>query len=267
MQVMYVRLHKSGKIHLLANPDAFDLDDVVVLTANNCEEIGIVIQTADVAQDAVALSRLQFSRLANEKDLAHRHANQVAADEALNTAKELVNKAEMPMKMIASRYTLDRRKLLFYFTADNRVDFRVLVRELAAIFKTRIELRQIGVRDEAKILGGIGPCGRQLCCTSFLGDFGPVSIKMAKNQKLSLNPAKISGICGRLMCCLSYEDQQYEVAKKAMPDYGGRVITEDGGGRIVGMNLLEHVLQVKLDGHEVPINYDLDEIKVPHKER
>src|SRR5699024_1610338 len=141
-----------------------------------------------------------------------------------------------------------------------RVDFRNLVKDLASIFRTRIELRQIGVRDEAKMLGGIGPCGRMLCCSTFLGDFEPVSIKMAKDQNLSLNPSKISGLCGRLMCCLKYENDEYETAKKEMPDVGARVSTPDGDGRVVSMNILERVLKIRLSEQEQTLEYALSEI-------
>ena len=150
--------------------------------------------------------------------------------------------------------------MIFYFTADGRVDFRELVKDLAAIFKTRIELRQIGVRDEAKMLGGIGPCGRMLCCSTFLGDFEPVSIKMAKDQNLSLNPTKISGLCGRLMCCLKYENDEYEEAKEQLPDLGEMIYTSLGQGKVVGLNLMERIIQIELEEQEKVIEYTLDEI-------
>ena len=165
------------------------------------------------------------------------------------------------MKLVRVEYTFDRSKMIFYFTADGRIDFRELVKDLAAIFRTRIELRQIGVRDEAKILGGIGPCGRQLCCSTFLGDFMPVSITMAKDQGLSLNPVKISGLCGRLMCCLKYVNVEYEAAKKELPDYGKVVITPDGKGKVVGLNLLSRIVKVRLHGREIAADYDYEEIK------
>jgi len=157
-------------------------------------------------------------------------------------------------------YTFDRNKVIFYFTADGRVDFRELVKDLAAIFRTRIELRQIGVRDEAKMLGGIGPCGRMLCCSTFLGDFEPVSIKMAKDQNLSLNPTKISGLCGRLMCCLKYENDEYEAAKESLPDVGETIQTPNGIGKVIGLNILERVLQVELTGQERILEFTMDEI-------
>jgi cell fate regulator YaaT (PSP1 superfamily) len=164
------------------------------------------------------------------------------------------------MKLVDVEYTFDRNKIIFYFTADGRVDFRELVKDLAAIFRTRIELRQIGVRDEAKMLGGIGPCGRMLCCSTFLGDFEPVSIKMAKDQSLSLNPTKISGLCGRLMCCLKYENDEYEASKKLLPDIGKWVDTPLGSGKVVGLNILERLLQVDIPKQERVLEFTLDEI-------
>src|SRR5690606_225628 len=148
----------------------------------------------------------------------------------------------------------------FYFTAEGRVDFRELVKDLASVFRTRIELRQIGVRDEAKLLGGIGPCGRMLCCSTFLGDFEPVSIKMAKDQNLSLNPTKISGLCGRLMCCLKYENDDYEIAKEGMPDIGDLSMTPEGEGKVVGLNVLERLIQVYLTKQERMVEYTLEEL-------
>lgn len=164
------------------------------------------------------------------------------------------------MKLIQVEYTFDRSKMIFYFTADGRIDFRELVKDLAGVFRTRIELRQIGVRDEAKILGGIGPCGRPLCCSTFLGDFIPVSIKMAKDQGLSLNPTKISGLCGRLMCCLKYENGEYEAAKKEMPDYGKEINTPEGRGKVIGLNLLSKVVKVRLFGRDATVDFDYQEL-------
>jgi len=186
--------------------------------------------------------------------------NKQAAQEAYEVCNDKVNEHQLDMKLVDVEYTFDRNKVIFYFTADGRVDFRELVKDLAAIFRTRIELRQIGVRDEAKMLGGIGPCGRMLCCSTFLGDFDPVSIKMAKDQNLSLNPTKISGLCGRLMCCLKYENDEYESAKEALPDLGEIIETPQGKGKVVGLNILERVLQIELKEQERVLEYTLDEI-------
>ncbi|MEG2254400.1 MAG: stage 0 sporulation family protein, partial [Vagococcus sp.] len=179
---------------------------------------------------------------------------------AYTIAKEKISQHNLEMKLVDAEYTFDRSKIIFSFTADGRIDFRELVKDLASIFKTRIELRQIGVRDEAKLLGGIGPCGRPLCCSTFLGDFAAVSIKMAKEQGLSLNPTKISGVCGRLMCCLNYENEEYERIRKTMPDFGKTVPTPDGPGRVIGINVLSEVVKIKLQTRETPVEYDLDEL-------
>jgi cell fate regulator YaaT (PSP1 superfamily) len=187
--------------------------------------------------------------------------NRRAAKAALKVCQEKINQHELEMKLVDAEYTFDRNKIIFYFTADGRVDFRELVRDLAAVFRTRIELRQIGVRDEAKMLGGIGPCGRVLCCSSFLGDFEPVSIKMAKDQNLSLNPTKISGLCGRLMCCLKYENDIYEEAKQLLPDIGERISTPDGEGRVVALNLLERRVQVELRETGAVVEHLLHNVK------
>ncbi|MFC6170177.1 PSP1 domain-containing protein [Loigolactobacillus jiayinensis] len=265
MEVMEIRFQKAGQSHWAVNQLQVAAGSRIVVRFNHCQDLAQVVQAQDLAPEAVALDEIEVERTAVDTDLTHAAGNHSDAQAALHQARQMVRDHNLRMKLTAARYTLDRHKLIFYFTADGRVDFRELVRDLASVFKTRIELRQIGVRDEAKLLGGIGPCGRPLCCSTFLGEFVPVSIKMAKNQKLSLNPTKISGICGRLMCCLQFEDEVYEEAKAALPDYGERVTTIDGPGKVVGMNLLAHVLRVRLDGHEVAVDYDLEEIKSPAK--
>src|SRR5690625_298835 len=199
-----------------------------------------------VEKDDVILPLRKIRRIATDEDRHNIEENKQLAKEALQTCQHKIREHKLDMKVIDSEYTFDRNKVIFYFTAEGRVDFRQLVKDLATKFKTRIELRQIGVRDEAKLLGGIGPCGRMLCCSTFLGDFEPVSIKMAKDQSLSLNPAKISGLCGRLMCCLKYENETYEEAKKQMPDFGEKVITTYGEGRVVGLNMLEKIIQIEI---------------------
>jgi cell fate regulator YaaT (PSP1 superfamily) len=198
--------------------------------------------------------------MADQKDRLIVEENRIAAKEAYEVCCDKVNEHQLDMKLVDVEYTYDRNKVIFYFTADGRVDFRELVKDLAAIFRTRIELRQIGVRDEAKMLGGIGPCGRMLCCSTFLGDFDPVSIKMAKDQNLSLNPTKISGLCGRLMCCLKYENDEYESAKEQLPDLGEYIDTPNGKGKVVGLNILERVLQVDFSDQGRVLEYTLDEI-------
>lgn len=170
------------------------------------------------------------------------------------------------MRLVNCEYTLDKSKVIFNFTSDDRVDFRKLVKVLAQKLKTRIELRQIGVRDEAKLLGGIGPCGRSLCCSTFLGDFEPVSIKMAKDQNLSLNPTKISGACGRLMCCLKYENDYYEEARAQLPDVGDHIETPEGNGKVVGLNILDISMQIKVEGLEQPLEYKMEELEALNQE-
>jgi cell fate regulator YaaT (PSP1 superfamily) len=187
-------------------------DSVIVETARGVEHGQVVIGRRDVTENDVVLPLKKVLRIADEQDLHQVEENKKAAKHAFTICQEKIREHCLSMKLVDVEYTFDRNKIIFYFTAEGRVDFRELVKDLASVFRTRIELRQIGVRDEAKLLGGIGPCGRILCCTSWLGDFDPVSIRMAKDQNLSLNPAKISGLCGRLMCCLKFESDSYEDA-------------------------------------------------------
>ena len=220
--VVGVRFKKAGKIYYF---DPGDLsiqkgDFVIVETVRGVEYGKVVIDPKQVDENDVVLPLKKVLRIADQKDRMIVEENRLAAKEAYDVCGEKVSIHQLDMKLVDVEYTFDRNKIIFYFTADGRVDFRELVKDLAAIFRTRIELRQIGVRDEAKMLGGIGPCGRMLCCSTFLGDFEPVSIKMAKDQSLSLNPTKISGLCGRLMCCLKYENDEYETAKELLPDIG-----------------------------------------------
>ena len=200
-------------------------------------------------------------RKANEEDEKQVLENRKREKEAFQVGEEKIAAHQLPMNLVDVELTFDNSKLIFYFTADGRIDFRELVKDLASVFKTRIELRQIGVRDEAKMLGGLGPCGLTLCCSTFMGDFHPVSIKMAKEQNLSLNPAKISGICGRLMCCLKYEQNHYECARKCMPKAGRTVTTPMGEAVVLESNLLTQVVKVKMitedgsvDLHEFPLS-------------
>ncbi|WP_088008399.1 PSP1 domain-containing protein [Indiicoccus explosivorum] len=260
--VIGVRFKKAGKIYYFAPGDyQIDKDDfVIVETARGVEYGKVVVPVKEVGENDVVLPLKQVIRKATEKDRQQVETNRMEAARAFETGLKKITEHKLDMNLVDVEYTFDRNKVIFYFTAEGRVDFRNLVKDLASVFRTRIELRQIGVRDEAKMLGGIGPCGRMLCCSTFLGDFEPVSIKMAKDQNLSLNPSKISGLCGRLMCCLKYENDEYEEAKKEMPDVGARVSTPDGDGRVVGLNLLERVLKVKLAEQEQVLDYSLDEI-------
>ena len=209
----------------------------------------------------VTLPLKEIIRLVTNEDKTTYDNNERDALKALELCKRVVKEQRLDMRLVNCEYTLDKSKVIFNFTADDRIDFRKLVKILAQNLKTRIELRQIGVRDEAKLLGGIGPCGRSLCCSTFLGDFEPVSIKMAKDQNLSLNPTKISGACGRLMCCLKYENDYYEEARSQLPDIGDTIHTPDGNGKVVGLNILDISMQVKIEGLEQPLEYRLEEIE------
>ncbi|WP_216831227.1 PSP1 domain-containing protein [Alkalihalobacterium elongatum] len=260
--VVGVRFKKAGKIYYFS-PGEFELPKgewVIVETSRGVEYGRVVIEKKEVDDNDVVLPLKQVLRIADDKDKLIVHENKEAAKKAFSVCQEKIIEHQLDMKLVDVEYTFDRNKVLFYFTADGRIDFRELVKDLAAIFRTRIELRQIGVRDEAKMLGGIGPCGRVLCCSSFLGDFEPVSIKMAKDQNLSLNPAKISGLCGRLMCCLKYENDHYESVKQSLPDIGKEIKTPNGRGRVVGLNILERIIQVELFEQQRIVEYTLEEL-------
>lgn len=266
MTVLYdvvgVRFKKAGKVYYF-DPNQFDISEnefVIVETVRGIEYGKVVITKKQVDENDVVLPLKKVIRIANENDRTIVEENKHAAKEAYQVCQQKVVEHNLDMKLVDVEYTFDRNKIIFYFTADGRIDFRELVKDLAAIFRTRIELRQIGVRDEAKMLGGIGPCGRMLCCSTFLGDFEPVSIKMAKDQNLSLNPAKISGLCGRLMCCLKYENDEYEAAKEQLPDLDQRIQTPNGTGRVIGLNILERLIQVELVDKERIVEYTLDEL-------
>ncbi|MFC4410277.1 stage 0 sporulation family protein [Chungangia koreensis] len=260
--VVGVRFKKAGKIYYF-DPLSYPLEKdeyVIVETARGVEYGKVVIPVKTVDENDVVLPLRTVVRPATVEDREQVEENRQEAARAFELATAKIVDHELEMKLVDVEYTFDRNKVVFYFTAEGRVDFRDLVKDLASVFRTRIELRQIGVRDEAKMLGGIGPCGRMLCCSTFLGDFEPVSIKMAKDQNLSLNPSKISGLCGRLMCCLKYENDEYEAAKEMMPDLGDRIETPDGPGKVVGMNILEHVLQIELTEQQRVLDYTLEEI-------
>ncbi|MFX3619061.1 MAG: stage 0 sporulation family protein [Sporolactobacillus sp.] len=260
--IVGVRFKKAGKIYYFDPGDlVFSCDDHIVVETTRGIECGtIVIERKSVDEEDVILPLKKVIRLATAEDERQVLKNKEDAEAAMDVCLQKVYNHQLEMKLVDVEYTFDRNKIIFYFTADGRVDFRELVKDLAAVFKTRIELRQIGVRDEAKMLGGIGPCGRMLCCSTFLGDFEPVSIKMAKDQNLSLNPAKISGVCGRLMCCLKYENDMYESAKEALPDIGQPIVVSYGKGRVIGLNILERLVQVELKEQNRVVDYTLDEL-------
>ncbi|WP_347548167.1 stage 0 sporulation family protein [Pseudalkalibacillus hwajinpoensis] len=261
-EVVGVRFKKAGKIYYF-DPGSLQVSDkefVIVETARGVEFGKVVLANKQVDEEDVVLPLKKVIRIADEKDRLAVEDNKNAAQEAFDVCVSKIEEYKLDMKLVDVEYTFDRNKIIFYFTADGRVDFRELVKGLASIFRTRIELRQIGVRDEAKMLGGIGPCGRMLCCSTWLGDFEPVSIKMAKDQNLSLNPAKISGLCGRLMCCLKYENDAYEFGKKELPDVGKTIHTGQGKGKVVGLNILERLVQVELFELNRVTEYTLDEL-------
>ncbi len=261
-QVVGVRFKKAGKIYYFDPGDLEIKKDcyAIVETARGIEYGKVVIGRKVVSEEDVVLPLKGVIRVANEEDAKQVEKNKADAKTAYEVCVEKIEKHQLLMKLVDVEYTFDRNKVIFYFTADGRVDFRELVKDLAAIFRTRIELRQIGVRDEAKMLGGIGPCGRVLCCSSFLGDFEPVSIKMAKDQNLSLNPAKISGLCGRLMCCLKYENDHYETSKLDLPDIGSQVMTSLGLGKVIGLNLLDRKVQVEIIDSQKVEELPLDDV-------
>lgn len=266
MTVLYdvvgVRFKKAGKVYYF-DPNQFDISEnefVIVETVRGIEYGKVVITKKQVDENDVVLPLKKVIRIANENDRTIVEENKHAAKEAYQVCQQKVVEHNLDMKLVDVEYTFDRNKIIFYFTADGRIDFRELVKDLAAIFRTRIELRQIGVRDEAKMLGGIGPCGRMLCCSTFLGDFEPVSIKMAKDQNLSLNPAKISGLCGRLMCCLKYENDEYEAAKEQLPDLDQRIPNPAWYWPCYRIKYLERLIQVELVDKERIVEYTLDEL-------
>ena len=249
VKVVSVRFKENGKVYFF-DPAGLDIQRgsyVIVDTARGLE-CGYAVQGShDESSEKIVKPLKAVERVATKQDIEKMKQNRLDEKKAFDICLEKIEKHKLEMKLIDVEYTFDRSKVLFYFTADGRVDFRELVKELASIFRTRIELRQIGVRDESKLMGGVGVCGQPFCCSRFLSDFTPVSIKMAKEQGLSLNPTKISGCCGRLMCCLSYEQYVYEHLNKLTPSIGSYVKTADGNGIVVEVSLLASKLKVSLD--------------------
>ena len=244
--IKVTQLDYYDNLYITCSDDSIERGDYIVAeTKRGLELLNVVKGTYEIPKDNIVEPDGKFLRLATEEDLIKFKTNEEKAEAALEFCANAIKDEKLNMNLVNAKFTLDMKKLIFNFTADDRVDFRSLVRILATRFKTRIELRQIGVRDEAKYLGGIGPCGRAHCCSTFLGDFVPVSIQMAKNQDLSLSPSKISGACGRLMCCLNYEDEYYEDARIKLPDVGAKVKTPAGIGKVIGINILDLVVRVK----------------------
>ena len=272
IRIVGVRFQKAGKIYYF-DPLDFELETamhVIVETARGIEMGTVLIPPKDVEDDKVIQPLKPVIRVATDEDERVVEENKEKEKEAFAICKEKILQHGLEMKLVNAEYTFDSNKLLFYFTADGRIDFRELVKDLASVFKTRIELRQIGVRDETKILGGIGICGRQLCCHAHLSEFVPVSIKMAKEQNLSLNPTKISGVCGRLMCCLKHEEETYEELNRKLPNVGDHVTTVDGlKGEVSSVNVLRQLVKVivDVDDEKEIQEYKVDQLRFKKKHR
>lgn len=272
VKVVGVRFRNAGKIYYFA-PEDLQIEigqHVIVETARGVEYGQVVIGIREVSEESVVLPLKPVIRIATPEDDKKEQENKEKEKKAFEICMEKIKKHGLEMKLIETEYTFDNNKVLFYFTADGRIDFRELVKDLASVFRTRIELRQVGVRDEAKILGGIGICGRELCCHRHLPEFIPVSIKMAKEQNLSLNPTKISGVCGRLMCCLKHEQETYEYLNSKLPNVGENVRTADGvKGEVASVNVLRQTVKLIVeidDGREIR-EYSIKDIKYKPKRR
>ena len=254
IKIIGVRFREAGKIYYFS-PGKRKIsrgDQVIVETARGVEMGRVVLGEKEVPEEEIVPPLKEVTRIATEEDLKRVKRNREKEKEAFVICEQKIKKHQLQMKLVDVEYTFDNNKILFYFTADGRVDFRELVKDLASVFRTRIELRQIGVRDETKMMGGIGICGRELCCKTFLSDFAPVSIKMAKEQNLSLNPGKISGLCGRLMCCLKNEYETYEYLNSRLPGVGDFVTTPDGvKGQVQSVNVLRQTVKVLTEQGDV----------------
>ena len=256
-KIIGIQFQKNGKMYYFdANGIEAEAGSFVIVDTARGLDLGEVVLTPrEMAEITDTESLKKVIRVATEQDIQHGRENRIKEKEAFAICQKKIAEHKLEMKLVSVEYSFDGSKIIFYFTANGRVDFRSLVKDLASVFKMRIELRQIGVRDEAKMLGGLGPCGRPICCGSFLSQFQPVSIKMAKEQNLSLNPTKISGVCGRLMCCLKYEQDHYEQTRKKMPKVGKTVNTPDGKGPVTELNIVKETVFVRLT------NGDTSEIK------
>ena len=266
--VIGVRFKKAGKVYYFDPNDIWPRpgDNVIVETARGVEYGEVVTSARTVSDEQVVTPLKKVVRIATEEDTQRAEFNAKREEEAFRVCQEKVARHKLEMKLVSVEYTFDNSKIIFYFTANGRVDFRELVKDLASVFKMRIELRQIGVRDEAKMLGGLGSCGRPICCGAFLGDFQPVSIKMAKEQNLSLNPTKISGLCGRLMCCLKYEQDTYEQTLKRIPRVGKDIVTPDGVGVIAEINAIKELVKVRIRAADDTFDvreYSIDDVRRP----
>lgn len=270
IKIVGVRFRNAGKIYYF-DPDDMEMETgthVIVETARGVEFGVVMIPPKEVEDEKVPQPLKPVIRIATDEDEKQQQKNKEKQEGAYKVCLEKIEKHGLEMKLVQAEYTFDNNKLLFYFTADGRIDFRELVKDLASVFRTRIELRQIGVRDETKILGGMGICGRELCCSSFLSEFVPVSIKMAKEQNLSLNPTKISGVCGRLMCCLKNEQETYEYLNSTLPEINEYVTTNDGlRGEVQSVSVLRQLIKVKVDvnGEKELREYKVSDLKFKQK--
>lgn len=265
-KIVGVKFKNTSKIYYFAptEEEYAENSGVVVETAKGLEYGVVAFGVKEVDDKDCVLPLKPIIRKANKRDMENMKRNEARVPEALKIAEEKVRERKLKMKLVGCEYSFDGKKVVFYFTADGRVDFRELVKDLASVFRIRIELRQVGIRDETKLIGGLAPCGRPCCCGSCMPDFRKVSIKMAKTQGLSLNPSKISGLCGRLMCCLEYESEYYGDAYKKMPKLGGKVTTPEGEGVVVSNNMLKLISKVKIvknDGSEVYKDFTVGELK------
>ncbi len=266
IEIIGVRFKSVGKVYYF-DPDGKQITEgtkVIVETARGIECGEVALSNREIPKNTVVHPLKKVIRIANEKDIATIKSLKEKEAHAFSLCEQKITEHKLHMKLVEVEYTFDGQKILFYFTADGRVDFRDLVKDLASVFRTRIELRQIGVRDEAKMLGGLGVCGKPFCCSTFLGEFQPVSIKMAKEQGLSLNPTKISGTCGRLMCCLKYEQDVYEELLRITPKVGAYIQTEEGKGTVIESNIITGVLKVRMDKapEAVPRTFLKENVKV-----
>lgn len=267
-EIIGVKLRRPGKIYYFSplSNKVKKGDKVIVETSFGQEFAEVAIPNKEIAEEKIVAPLKNIIRIANNDDKKHFEENLKKEKEAMSIAKENIKKHNLQMNLIDVQYQFDNSKILFYFTAEGRIDFRDLVKDLASIFKTRIELRQIGLRDEVRRMGGNGICGRELCCCSYLGEFDMVSIKMAKEQGLSLTPSKISGVCGRLMCCLKYEEEVYEEKNERLPGVGAIVNTPDGEGIVEGLEILKEIVKVKITNKDEDAvshkKYELKDIKI-----
>lgn len=253
IDVVGVSFNEKGRVYYFS-PVGLNLknnDTIIVETERGLQFGKVVIANTKIKKDNLNLPLKEVIRIATKEDFKIHENNTKDAAQAFKECNRLISKYNLKMKLIDASFTFDRKQLLFHFLADNRIDFRELAKELASIYKTRIELRQIGVRDKAREVGGIGPCGRLLCCSKFLYSFDAVSINMAKNQNIALNPSKINGACGRLLCCLTYENEEYTEAKKDMPEVGNIICDKNGKGEVVSVDTLNRTYKMKLENNEI----------------